>query len=205
MRHTKSIVFAMMCLGLWTSAAQAQDKPVEISLGGGWTVPNSEVKDHLGNGYNFNFGVQVNVNPIIGIEGLYSFNGLGEKRISIPVTPGPVAGGEVPTDFFANMNMQYGTGSVIIRAPEGKVKPYGLVGMMRAAQAAIAACFAGSPALSSPTEAPMRSDNADVTVMTVCFELQKIQNTRPENKQAYRPASGGRPASEASPIPAGSR
>jgi len=129
MRHTKSIVLAMMCLGLWTSAAQAQDKPVEISLGGGWTVPNSEVKDHLGNGYNFNFGVQVNVNPIIGIEGLYSFNGLGEKRISIPVTPGPVAGGEVPTDFFANMNMQYGTGSVIIRAPEGKVKPYGLVGM----------------------------------------------------------------------------
>jgi len=129
MRHTKSIVLAAMCLGLWTSAAQAQDKPVEISLGGGWTVPNSEVKDHLGNGYNFNFGVQVNVTHIIGIEGLYSFNGLGDKRISIPVTPGPVAGGEVPTDFFADMNMQYGTGSVIIRAPEGKVKPYGLVGM----------------------------------------------------------------------------
>ena len=25
---------------------------------------------------------------------------------------------------------------------------------------------------------------ADVTVTTVCFELQKIQNTRPENRQA---------------------
>jgi len=128
MRHTNVIVLAMF-LGLSASAARAQDKPVEISLGGGWTMPNSEVRDHLGNGYNFNFGVQVNVNPIIGIEGLYSFNGLGEKRISIPVTPGPVAGGEVPTDFFASMNMQYGTGSVIIRAPEGNIKPYGLIGM----------------------------------------------------------------------------
>src|SRR4029453_8485067 len=126
MRHTKLIVLAM-CLGLWTSAAQAQDRPVQVSLGGGWTIPNSDVKDHLGDGYNFNFGVQVNVNPVVGIEGLYSFNGLGEKRISIPVSPTP---GEnpVPTDFFANMNMQYGTANVGLRAPEGKGRPYGLIG-----------------------------------------------------------------------------
>ena len=91
-------------------------------------MPNSEVRDHLGNGYNFNFGVQVNVTHIIGIEGLYSFNGLGDKRISIPVSPNPTDPG-VPTDFFADMNMQYGTGSVIIRAPQGNVKPYGLIGM----------------------------------------------------------------------------
>jgi len=52
--------------------------------------------------------------------------GRGERTVRVR---GPVAGGEVPTDFFADMNMQYGTGSVIIRAPEGKVKPYGLVGM----------------------------------------------------------------------------
>ena len=91
-------------------------------------MPNSEVRDHLGNGYNFNFGVQVNVTHIIGIEGLYSFNGLGDKRISIPVSPTPSDPG-VPTDFFADMNMQYGTGSVIIRAPQGNVKPYGLIGM----------------------------------------------------------------------------
>ena len=97
MRHTKILVLAM-CLGLSASAARAQDKPVEISLGGGWTMPNSEVRDHLGNGYNFNFGVQVNVTHIIGIEGLYSFNGLGDKRISIPVSPTPSDPG-VPTDF----------------------------------------------------------------------------------------------------------
>jgi opacity protein-like surface antigen len=91
-------------------------------------MPNSDVRDHLGDGYNFNFGVQVNVSPIIGIEGLYSFNGLGEKRISIPVSPSE-GGTSVPTDFFGNMNMQYGTANLVIRAPHGKVKPYGLVGM----------------------------------------------------------------------------
>ena len=76
---------------------------------------------------------------------------------------------------------------------------------MSASAAASAACRAGSPALRSPTDAPTSSDSADVTVMTVCRELQKIQNTSPENRQAYRPASGGSPASDASPMPAGSR
>ena len=80
--------------------------------------PELGYEDHLGDGYNFNFGVQVNVTPVIGIEGLYSFNGLGEKRISIPVsmtsrrTP-------VPTDFFGSMNMQYGTANVVFQRPHG--------------------------------------------------------------------------------------
>ena len=121
------VLLAVVCIALSTSA-QAQDRPVNVSLGGGFTMPNSEVRDHLGDGYNFNFGVQVNVSPVIGIEGLYSFNGLGDKRISIPVSGTP-GGSTTPTDFFADMNMQYGTGSVIIRAPQGNVKPYGLIGM----------------------------------------------------------------------------
>ena len=85
------------------------------------------MKDHLGNGYNFNFGVEVKVTPVIGIEGLYSFNGLGDKRISIPVSGTP-GGATVPTDFFADMNMQYGTVNLVVQKPDGAVRPYGLVG-----------------------------------------------------------------------------
>ena len=122
------IVLTVGTLAALPVAAQAQDTKVHVSFGGGFTVPNSEVKDHLGNGYNFNFGVEVKVTPVIGIEGLYSFNGLGDKRISIPVSGTP-GGTPVPTDFFAGMNMQYGTANVVIQKPDGTVRPYGLVGL----------------------------------------------------------------------------
>ena len=128
MRHTIRLVLAAgVFVTMLPVAAHAQEQRVNFSLGGGWTAPNSEVRDHLGDGYNFNIGLQVNVTPVIGIEGLYSFNGLGDKRLSIPVSGTP-GGGTVPTDFFADMNMQSGTASLVFRAPEGRVKPYGLVG-----------------------------------------------------------------------------
>jgi opacity protein-like surface antigen len=111
-----------------TSTAQAQDKRVHVSLGGGWTAPNSEVADRLGQGWNFNFGVDVAVNPVVAIEGLYSFNGLGEKKVTLDVADTP-GGPTTPRDFFGNMNMQYGTVSAIFQRPEGGVRPYGLVGM----------------------------------------------------------------------------
>src|SRR5512145_2220178 len=128
MRYKALITVAVSALIFFPVAAQAQEKNVHVSFGGGFTAPNSDVKDHLGNGYNFNFGVEVKVTPVIGIEGLYSFNGLGEKRISIPVSGTP-GGSSVPTDFFGNMNMQYGTANLVLQKPEGAIRPYGLVGM----------------------------------------------------------------------------
>ena len=128
MRYKSLVILAVSALTAFPVAAQAQDKNVHVSFGGGFTVPNSDVKDHLGNGYNFNFGVEVKVTPVIGIEGLYSYNGLGEKRISIPVSGTP-GGSSVPTDFFGSMNMQYGTANLVVQKPDGAVRPYGLVGM----------------------------------------------------------------------------
>jgi Outer membrane protein beta-barrel domain len=132
MRHRAAFV-SVLAAALLAAApyrAQAQNKPVHVSFGGGFTVPNSEVRDRLGDGYNFNFGVDVAVNPVVSIEGLYSFNGLGQKQISINVSPSPGdPANAVPTNFFSDMNMQYGTGSVIFQKPEGSVRPYGLVGL----------------------------------------------------------------------------
>jgi len=121
-------LFAASLLTIIPLSAQAQDKRVHVSLGGGLTIPNSEVRDRLGNGYNFNFGVDVAVNPVVSIEGLYSFNGLGEKDIALPVSPCVGCPG-TSTPFTGSMNMQYGTASVILQRPEGGVKPFGLVGM----------------------------------------------------------------------------
>jgi opacity protein-like surface antigen len=129
MRHINMYVVAAGLVMTASVSAQAQEKPVNFSLGGGFTAPNSEVRDHLGDGYNFNFGVQFNVSPVIGIEGLYSFNGLGSKDLSIDVFPEPIVDGGVPTDVSADMNMQYGTVNLVVQRPEGGVRPYGLVGM----------------------------------------------------------------------------
>jgi len=130
MRHPTAIVLAA-CLVVTALPiqAEAQERPVNFSIGGGFTAPNSEIRDHLGDGYNFNIGLQVNVTPVIGIEGIYSFNGLGQKNISIPVSPTPNNGSSVPTDFFGDMNMQYFVGNLVLQKPDGVVRPYGLVGM----------------------------------------------------------------------------
>ncbi len=129
MRQTGTLLMAIAALlGSMATGAAAQDRPANFILGAGYTAPNSEVRDHLGDGYNFNIGVQFNVTPVIGIEGLYSFNGLGDKQISIPVSGTP-GGTPVPTDFFADMNMQYGTANIVIQRPDGGVRPYGVAGM----------------------------------------------------------------------------
>jgi opacity protein-like surface antigen len=129
MRYPISVVAASgLFLVIVSGEARAQEQRFNFSLGGGWTAPSGEVGDRFGDGYNFNIGFQVNVTPVIAIEGLYSYNGLGEKSVTIPVYPDQGLP-PVPTDFFANTNIQYGTVSLIAQKPEGPVRPYGLVGM----------------------------------------------------------------------------
>src|SRR4051812_8772833 len=63
--------------------------------------------------------------------------------------------------------------------------------VINASAAAISAVHAAnaakrlvSPPARSPSDAPTSSEIADVTVMAVCRELQKIQKTNPENRHA---------------------
>src|SRR5207253_7731307 len=55
---------------------------------------------------------------------------------------------------------------------------------IRAVHAASAANREASPPAKSPSDAPTRTERADVTVIAVCRELQNSQKTRPENKHA---------------------
>jgi hypothetical protein len=128
MRHNTLVCTVTLLVLTFAASANAQDKRGNFILGGGYTAPFGEVRDSLGDGWHISIGGQANITPIISIEGLYSFNGLGEKNLRLPVSPTP-GGSTVPTDFFANMNMQSGTGSLVFQAPEGTtVRPYGLVG-----------------------------------------------------------------------------
>jgi hypothetical protein len=133
MRFTATFVLTAGVLAALSGTGRAQEglpyKTVNFSLGGGWTAPVSDVSDHLGDGYNLNFGVQFNITPIIGIEGVYGFNGLGDKVLSLPVFAAPVDGVGIPTDFSAGMNMHFGTANLVVQKPDGTVRPYGLTGM----------------------------------------------------------------------------
>ena len=119
-------LFASTAVALlaWATPALAQDKLVDVNVGAGYTFALSDIRDHLGDGYNVNFGITFNVSETFGIQGEYSFNGLGQKTIQIPVSPAPNAA-TVPTDFSADMNMQFGDLNVIYRPQTGgRAKPY---------------------------------------------------------------------------------
>jgi opacity protein-like surface antigen len=134
-------VLAILFLAALVAAvpASAQDKRAEVNIGGGYTFALSEVRDHLGDGYNFNIGVTIWATPFIGIQAEYGFNGLGEKQIDLsgvtptpPITPCPPTGcGDIAEGpFFADMNMQYGDFNVVIRPkPEGAARPYIIAGV----------------------------------------------------------------------------
>jgi opacity protein-like surface antigen len=130
MRTSAALLALALVVTLGAPAnAQDPDKPVNVELGAGYTWVLSDAGDVFGDGYNFNFGVLFNASRLVSIEGLYSYNGLGDKTLSIPVSSVPGVEG-VPTDFTAHMNMQFGTASVIVHGPnETRVSPYGLTGV----------------------------------------------------------------------------
>jgi hypothetical protein len=129
MRHTSLFIGMTLIVAAAPAHAQDPERRVTWEIGGGYTWTMSEVGDYLGDGFNFNFGVTVQATPTIGIEGLYSFNGLGEKDFTLPVSAQPVLAGATPTPFTADMNMQFGTVALVVNGPQdARVRPYGLTG-----------------------------------------------------------------------------
>ena len=64
----KAFVFMVLAALILAVPARAQDKRVDVNIGGGYTFALSDVKDQLGNGYNFNLGVTIWATPKIGIQ-----------------------------------------------------------------------------------------------------------------------------------------
>jgi opacity protein-like surface antigen len=125
----RSLVLIVFVLAVsMATSARAQDKPVSVNLGAGYTFSLSDVRDHLGDGYNVNFGLTFRVTEKVGIQGEYSFNGLGEKRIDLPAV-NPPPGETLVRDVFADMNMQYGNANLVFRPKsEGRARPFIVAG-----------------------------------------------------------------------------
>jgi opacity protein-like surface antigen len=121
-------VLAAALLAAVPAAAQ-DDKPVMVNVGGGFTGVYGAGSDRLGNGGNFTLGVIFKVNPIVSLQGEYGWNGMKQKQLSVPVSVTPFDT-SVPTDFFADANMQYGDFNVLLHPrTSGKVAPYAVTGL----------------------------------------------------------------------------
>jgi hypothetical protein len=131
MRHTMIALLAMgLLLGVTSVDAQAQDPAdrFHVSVGAGFTAPNSEVLDQVGYGYALFLGVQFDITPVVAIEGYGSTNILGERDQLLLVSPTPFAA-SIPRSFSINMGMELAAGNVVVQSPTGKYRPYGLVGV----------------------------------------------------------------------------
>ena len=118
-------VRALLFVAALTAAvpASAQDKKFEVNIGGGYTFALSGIREYLGDGYNISGGVTYNINPFVGIQAEYSFNGLGTKRVDVQGDNLPE--GAVLKPIYGDMNMQYGDLNLILKPlTSERLKPY---------------------------------------------------------------------------------
>ena len=121
--------FLLAAALLAAAPVAAQDRPVQLTIGGGFTGVYGDGADHVGNGGNFTIGALFHASPVLGIQGEYGWNGMKQKQLSLNVSSVP-GGVEVPTDFFADANMQYGAVNALFSpSVSGKTAPYFITGL----------------------------------------------------------------------------
>ena len=123
----KKVLFAVLAVSLATAApARAQDKPIHVNLGGGVTMPLSDVKDRFGTGGHFAIGVVFEPTPTFGFGVEYAFNRLAGDEATINLFPTPNAITPSGTGIIeSHHNMQYFSFNAMLRpGGDSNIKPY---------------------------------------------------------------------------------
>jgi opacity protein-like surface antigen len=129
MSAMKWLVFLALAVAAVPAAAQVEEKKISFNVGGGYTFALSDVRDHLGDGFNVAVGVIFKVSPTFSLQIEYGHIGLGKKQIDIPVAPTP-GGSTVNQPFFGAMDMQFVNANAILRPkPGGRASPYIIAGV----------------------------------------------------------------------------
>ncbi len=131
MRRVTVFLLVAALVAAVPASAQDPEKRVVVNIGTGATISTGELNNHLGSGYNLNFGATFYITPAIGILGEYSFNGMGQKQMNVPVVSNPIEGAPSTNQpFYGDMNMQYGNFNVVVKPPlESRVQPYLTTGL----------------------------------------------------------------------------
>ena len=123
------ITLAATLLGVIPAAAQ-DVKPVQLTIGGGYTSVLGPVRDHVANGGNFTIGVLFNTQSPISVSAEYGWNGMMKKQINLNTASNPIDPPSAPTPFYADGNMQYFDGNILFEPKSsGKAQGYGIVGL----------------------------------------------------------------------------
>jgi opacity protein-like surface antigen len=89
MRRLMFVCFVTLGMAM---PAFAQDKPVEINIGGGWIFPLSDFKNDFNAGGEFQIGATFWAKPTFGIEVDYNYAKMNGPSKTIVVTPTPNGG-----------------------------------------------------------------------------------------------------------------
>ena len=126
---SRTFVFAAAALLALAVPAMAQDSPVSVNIGGGFTIPYSDLKDAFGTGGNFQFGVNFRVTPMVKIQAEYVYTRLGSKDLVPTATTVPAAfSTSIP--LTANNTLHDGDFNLLIGPPQKDkpAVPYAIVG-----------------------------------------------------------------------------
>jgi opacity protein-like surface antigen len=123
------LVLAAMALVLPASVS-AQDKPVEINLGGGVSFPTGDLADSFDTGWNGAVGVTFNFTPNVGFQAEYMYQRFGGPDRQISLLPTPVDDdSDTLGTIESNHQMHAGTFNLVVRSNTGgAANGYFLVG-----------------------------------------------------------------------------
>jgi hypothetical protein len=120
MRKLLAAVFGVL---LAAAPAGAQDKPVDVNFGFGWTFPQGEFGDSFDSGWNGNFGATFNISPTVGVQAEYMYQRMNgpEKTIIVSATPGGIGSAQL---IESNQQAHAFLGNLVL----GNMHSGGLVG-----------------------------------------------------------------------------
>jgi len=126
----KLLMGAFLLTVVAATPARAQgDRPVHVNIGGGFTVPVSDVADRFSTGGNFTIGAIFEPTPAFGLQVEYAYNGLSGQDKFIPLQVTPVAAANGQALIESHHNMQYINFNGILQVHGNTlIKPYAIGG-----------------------------------------------------------------------------
>jgi opacity protein-like surface antigen len=127
----KKLVFGAFLVTLVAAApARAQgDGPVHFNIGGGFTMPVSDVSERFGTGGGFNIGMTLEPSPVFGIQVEYGYNNLAGQETEVPLSATPFAAALTNGVIESHHSMHYiDFNGVVKPSGESLLKPYAIGG-----------------------------------------------------------------------------